>query len=140
MPKRGEHLTPEHRARISAAQKGRPFTPEHLAAIRAAHVRQRGIPLSAKHRAALIGVKHPQSSIRLAGNTYLADAPIKGECVYCFQPARGFDHVIPRGRPGWDEPENLVIACYSCNQSKNNRTPEEWLAGVKAPRTKRQHA
>lgn len=137
---RGRPLSPERRAKIGAAQRGRSFTPEHLTAIRDAHARKRGVPLSAEHRAALIGIVHPEASSRMRGNTLLADAPIKGECVYCFEPARGFDHVIPRGRLGWDDPDNIVIACYSCNTSKNNRTPEEWLAGMKAPRTKRQHA
>ncbi|MEP7378371.1 MAG: HNH endonuclease [Chloroflexota bacterium] len=55
-------------------------------------------------------------------------ASVKGECIYCFQPATTYDHVIPRGRPGWDEPGNLVPACLSCNGQKGQRTPDEWLA------------
>jgi 5-methylcytosine-specific restriction endonuclease McrA len=51
-----------------------------------------------------------------------------GECVYCLAPAITWDHVIPRDRPGWDAPDNLVPACESCNAQKQNRTPEEWFA------------
>lgn len=64
------------------------------------------------------------------GNRRVLEATVKGECVYCFSPATTFDHVIPRGRPGWDEPDNLVPACLTCNVSKGQRTPEEWLEGA----------
>lgn len=50
-------------------------------------------------------------------------------CVYCGQ--RGgyleCDHVIPISRGGSNDISNLVTACFTCNRSKRNKTPEEWL-------------
>lgn len=46
-------------------------------------------------------------------------------CAYCGGQASTIDHVIPvsqRGRSHW---ENTVAACYSCNQRKGDRTPEQ---------------
>lgn len=42
------------------------------------------------------------------------------------------DHVIPRSRGGDHSWENVVAACYSCNNHKANRTPEE--AGMRLVR------
>ena len=100
----GHVVTRETRVKISAAKKGRPFSPEHRAKISAAG----------------------------RGNRNVLDASVKGECVYCLGPATGHDHVIPRGRPGWDDPDNLVVACLSCNSAKRDRTPEEWFADASA--------
>lgn len=36
------------------------------------------------------------------------------------------DHLIPLSRGGSNAPENLVISCAFCNQSKNDRLPQEW--------------
>ncbi len=51
-------------------------------------------------------------------------------CLYCGQPfSTGEltrDHVIPVSRGGVDSWSNVVSACRSCNQRKNNRTPAEW--------------
>lgn len=57
-------------------------------------------------------------------------------CAYCGDPATTADHVKPKSRcikdgdphDGWTY-GNLVAACFSCNQKKRNRTPEE--AGMK---------
>src|ERR1035437_5733582 len=115
-------LTPEHRAAISAGKKGRsvrqpPHSPDTRRALSAA---KKGHSTSPEHR----------EKLRIAGmgNTNARNAPIKGECVYCGAPAQTYDHVIPRGRPGWDDPDNVVPACYWCNTSKKDRTPEEWFA------------
>jgi 5-methylcytosine-specific restriction endonuclease McrA len=50
-------------------------------------------------------------------------------CQYCGHkfPTRAlnYDHVIPRsqgGKTGW---ENIVTACYGCNDRKANRTPRQ---------------
>jgi 5-methylcytosine-specific restriction endonuclease McrA len=50
-------------------------------------------------------------------------------CQYCGRrfPTRelNYDHVIPRsqgGKTGW---ENIVSACYGCNDRKANRTPRQ---------------
>jgi len=50
-------------------------------------------------------------------------------CQYCG--AKGtnmtltMDHIFPASRGGQTSPENLVTACFSCNQKKGDRTPEE---------------
>ena len=36
------------------------------------------------------------------------------------------DHIIPKSRYGKDNFKNLVAACHDCNQSKGNRTAEEF--------------
>lgn len=36
------------------------------------------------------------------------------------------DHVLPRSRGGTDQPDDLVTACWRCNDDKAARTPEEW--------------
>lgn len=36
-----------------------------------------------------------------------------------------YDHVIPRSQGGRTTWENIVMACYKCNERKGNRTPEK---------------
>lgn len=36
------------------------------------------------------------------------------------------DHRIPLSRGGSNAPDNLVISCPACNQSKYNKLPHEW--------------
>ena len=45
------------------------------------------------------------------------------------------DHVMPRSRGGRSSWENLVASCYTCNNRKGDRTPEE--AGLKLQRRPR---
>lgn len=51
------------------------------------------------------------------------------KCQYCGLKGNMFnltvDHLMPRSRGGKTTPENLVTACFPCNQRKGNRTPEE---------------
>ena len=50
-------------------------------------------------------------------------------CAYCgADPARSVDHVMPLKRGGLNTESNLVPSCEFCNDSKGNRTPEEWAA------------
>ncbi len=50
-------------------------------------------------------------------------------CQYCGDKDGPFeaDHIMPKSRGGTDEERNLVCACRSCNRSKKDRTPEEWM-------------
>lgn len=54
-------------------------------------------------------------------------------CQYCGDKKRmgelNYDHVVPRDKGGRTEWENIVTACYPCNDRKRNRTPEQ--AGMK---------
>lgn len=59
----------------------------------------------------------------------------KGECYYaaCGHSKLGkvyhVDHIIPLSRGGSNGPENLVIACPTCNLSKHNKLLHEWVEG-----------
>lgn len=57
----------------------------------------------------------------------------KFRCQYCKRklPLRKltYDHVVPRSKGGKTRWENIVSACYPCNERKSNKTPEE--AGMK---------
>ena len=50
-------------------------------------------------------------------------------CQYCHRQFDAkkltLDHVIPRSRGGGSTWENLVAACYACNNRKRDRTPSE---------------
>jgi 5-methylcytosine-specific restriction endonuclease McrA len=51
-------------------------------------------------------------------------------CLYCgitvFDDEITVDHVIPITRGGSNWPDNLAVACQSCNSSKNNKLIPEW--------------
>ena len=56
----------------------------------------------------------------------------KGRCYYCRKKVGEkyhVDHVIPLARGGSNDPSNLVIACPSCNTSKQDKPPHEWPQG-----------
>jgi 5-methylcytosine-specific restriction endonuclease McrA len=57
----------------------------------------------------------------------------RGQCQYCGKDVARheatYDHVNPRAEQGKTTWENIVIACYECNQKKGGRTPEK--AGMK---------
>lgn len=50
-------------------------------------------------------------------------------CAYCGQ--RGgrleCDHVVPVSRGGSHDEDNLTTACFTCNRSKRDKLPEEWV-------------
>ncbi len=50
-------------------------------------------------------------------------------CRYCFDETGPFqiDHIFPKAKGGSDDPENLAVACSSCNLSKRDKTLGEWL-------------
>lgn len=49
-------------------------------------------------------------------------------CVYCGDTDKNtltIDHIIPKSRGGKNRWDNLVTSCYSCNNIKGNRDPDE---------------
>ncbi|WP_235855010.1 RNA-guided endonuclease IscB [Nonomuraea aridisoli] len=52
-------------------------------------------------------------------------------CAYCGATGvpLNIDHIHPRSRGGSDRVSNLVVACISCNQVKDDRLVEEFLSG-----------
>ena len=86
----------------------------------------------------LVSYRHiPQQSRALSRkNILLRD---RNTCQFCgtLLPASELtlDHVMPRSRGGRSSWENLVASCYSCNNRKGDRTPEE--AGLKLRRRPR---
>ena len=56
----------------------------------------------------------------------------KGRCYWCQRKVGAefdVDHVTPLSKGGSNGPENIVIACPSCNRRKGARTPTEF-AGI----------
>lgn len=54
-------------------------------------------------------------------------------CVYCGSDVSlAIDHMIPRISGGADEADNLVLACRSCNSSKQGRDMLRWMVGREA--------
>ena len=80
-----------------------------------------------------------RETIRDANNMAL------GICAYCFKPfgetaksKRTVDHVIPRTKGGRTVPENVVIACLSCNSKKGNRSTFSMLNDKIQPEPQRE--
>jgi 5-methylcytosine-specific restriction endonuclease McrA len=86
----------------------------------------------------LLAYRHiPQQSRALSRkNILLRD---RNTCQFCgsvFPSAElTLDHVVPRSRGGSSCWENLVACCYTCNNTKGDRTPEE--AGLQLQRRPR---
>lgn len=56
----------------------------------------------------------------------------KGRCYWCgvrVGDTYHVDHVVPLSRGGSNWPENLVVACPTCNMSKGAKLPHEWPQG-----------
>ncbi|TQE93243.1 MAG: HNH endonuclease [Spiribacter salinus] len=53
-------------------------------------------------------------------------------CAYCRgqsnDPVLNRDHVLPKALGGTDRVANLVIACRTCNEAKDNIHPQRWIA------------
>lgn len=55
----------------------------------------------------------------------------KSRCYYCQCKLTEYhvEHCVPLSRGGSDHPDNKVLACPSCNMSKNAKLPHEWVKG-----------
>jgi len=55
----------------------------------------------------------------------------KSRCYYCGEKLTKYhvEHCVPLSRGGSDHPDNKVLACPSCNMSKNAKLPHEWSKG-----------
>lgn len=56
----------------------------------------------------------------------------RGKCYYCGKKVGKVyhvDHVVPLSRGGSNGPENIVIACPTCNMRKASKLPHEWGEG-----------
>lgn len=59
----------------------------------------------------------------------------KGKCWWCGKPfvkgdtrlCQSVDHIIPLKRGGTNNPSNIVLAHRSCNSSKKDKMPWEWI-------------
>lgn len=71
-------------------------------------------------------------------STYRKQLLARGDCRCAFCGKRltkensTIDHLIPQAKGGTNAPANLVLACQPCNNTKGNRTPEEWSADILA--------
>lgn len=55
-------------------------------------------------------------------------ARAQGRCEWCNEEAKvELDHAIPVSRGGTNDTDNLVASCRSCNASKGNSLPSEWV-------------
>lgn len=46
-------------------------------------------------------------------------------CAYCGDNATTVDHIMPKSRGGGNTWDNLIAACFPCNNKKDNKTPLE---------------
>jgi 5-methylcytosine-specific restriction endonuclease McrA len=86
--------------------------------------------------------KHRRRAIKLnaPGAYTLADIQERLEeqawmCVYCHEPLEAdyhVDHIVPLIRGGDNGPENLAIACPTCNLSKGSKLLAEWKGSYRA--------
>jgi 5-methylcytosine-specific restriction endonuclease McrA len=54
----------------------------------------------------------------------------KWRCWWCGKKCKKqyhVDHLVPLAKGGHNGPDNIVIACPTCNLSKNDKLPEEWV-------------
>jgi 5-methylcytosine-specific restriction endonuclease McrA len=64
--------------------------------------------------------------VRMMYNKKVVFARDKHECGYCSSKDNlTIDHVIPKAKGGKTCFENVVTSCFSCNNIKGDRTPEQ---------------
>lgn len=59
---------------------------------------------------------------------YIRERELPNQCIYCGSTKDlSYDHLIPRNCGGPDTPDNVVMACKSCNSSKGDKGVYEWF-------------
>lgn len=59
---------------------------------------------------------------------YILEREMPNQCIYCGSTENlSYDHIISRNRGGPDIPDNVVLACKSCNSSKGDKGVYEWF-------------
>jgi 5-methylcytosine-specific restriction endonuclease McrA len=56
-----------------------------------------------------------------------------GKCFYCGKKVGNsyhVDHIVPLSKGGSNGPENIAIACPTCNMRKNAKMPEEFMEQI----------
>ena len=65
------------------------------------------------------------------------------KCQYCGARHRlcglTYDHVVPKSQGGKTNWENIVMACYACNEKKGNCTPKQAGLRLRRPQIGRAH-
>jgi 5-methylcytosine-specific restriction endonuclease McrA len=108
------HYRAEHREEDREAS--RRYYAEH---------RERKVAGSHRRRALVAGAPGAHTAADVAAQ-YLRQ---HGRCHWCGDKvAQDYhvDHVTPLSKGGSNGPENLVIACASCNLSKSDKLPSDW--------------
>lgn len=119
-----ERYVENNRARYEAnkeqvAKYSRAYRKEHPEVDRAHGLRRRALKRDAEgaHTATDIQAQYKRQN---------------GKCYYCGQKVGKnyhVDHIVPLSRGGSNGPENLVIACPTCNLRKSDKLPHEWPEG-----------
>lgn len=135
--------SPEHRARQSAAHKGKKKSPEHRRKI-AEVARKRTGAKNANYRggdwcdhkrekAQVVNArgaakKHGVDSTLTLPEWLEAIAEYNHRCAYCLGPWAQLDHVIPMSKGGPNSRDNVAPACALCNTRRNGRAG--WVPSI----------
>ncbi len=115
--------------------KHRPENQESLSAYHKAHRSRPDIKVrrmvSVRNRRALL--RRGASGIHTVQDIRQQYERQKGKCYWCSEKLVKYhvDHIIPLSRGGSNWPDNIVIACPTCNLSRKNKLPHEFAEGGK---------
>lgn len=60
---------------------------------------------------------------------YVREREMPNQCIYCGATEQlSWDHLLPRSRGGPDTPDNVVMACRTCNSAKGDKGLYEWFS------------
>jgi 5-methylcytosine-specific restriction endonuclease McrA len=84
-----------------------------------------------------VEVKHARRVFwRILKSMRITSKDSKVHCGYCKKlfmvRELTADHVVPLSRGGTNARANIAIACFACNQEKDNRTAKEWARDKKS--------